>query len=97
MLACLIAQSILAAGCDEDPGAVRPTTPESPLSSNLQSNCYSWPEREFAPDNVAVVQASLPAGSPAVEFCLRDLDGNVYRLSGLLKDKPVLLVLGAYS
>ena len=93
----MIALLIFAAGCNDDPGAVEPPQPKSPLSSNLQSNCYSWPAQQFSPNNVALLKASLPAGSAAVEFSLEDGDGNGYRLSTLLKSKPVLLVLGAYT
>ncbi|MDH4038997.1 MAG: hypothetical protein OEX18_15550 [Candidatus Krumholzibacteria bacterium] len=94
---CWASVSIIAAGCHEDPAAVRPTDEESFLSKDLQSNCYSWPEQEFSPQNVAALEAALAVGSKAVEFSLADLDGNVRRLSELLRSKPVLLVLGAYT
>ncbi|HEX5131621.1 MAG TPA: hypothetical protein VFX92_03940 [Candidatus Krumholzibacteria bacterium] len=84
-------------GCNHDTGIARPPDQDFPLSRNLQSNCYAWPERAFSPGNVAALQAALPAGSRAVEFSLADLDGNVYRLSALLESKPVLLVMGTFT
>jgi hypothetical protein len=96
---CLIVATLwaLPAGCDDDPATVRPPQEDSGLSSNLQSGCYSWPGEEFSPENLAALDAALPAGSAAVDFSLRDLEGNTFRLSTLLKSKPVLLVLGSYT
>ena len=91
------ALSITTAGCGDDPEAVRPPDQDSALSQDLQSNCYSWPEQDFSPENVAALRAALPAGSAAVEFSLQDLEGNVHRLSELLESKPVLLVLGSFT
>jgi hypothetical protein len=95
--AILLVLSITTTGCDEDTVVVPPPDHGSSLSGNLQSNCYSWPEQEFSPENVVALQAALPAGSAAVEFSLEDLEGNVHQLSELLKSKPVLLVLGSFT
>lgn len=93
----LMVLTITTAGCDEDAVVVRPPDQGSSLSGDLLSNCYSWPEQEFSPENVALLQARLPAGSAAVEFSLEDLEGNVHQLSVLLRSKPVLLILGSYT
>ncbi len=93
----LILLSIPATGCNDESGITHPASRDVALSQDLQSNCYSWPEHEFSPQNVAALEAALPTGSAAVEFSLEDLDGNVTRLSTLLKSKPVLLVLGSFT
>ena len=38
-----------------------------------------------------------PLGEPAIEFALRDVDGNLYTLSELLQEKPVVLVFGSFT
>jgi peroxiredoxin len=43
------------------------------------------------------IVTGLAAGDRAVEFELLDLDGNPTRLSDLLREKPVLLVLGSFT
>jgi len=96
-----IVLSVLAAGagCDDSPEVVGPPDPDPDplLSLDLQSNCYGWPAEEFSPDNVAALRAALPAGSKAVEFGVRDGEGNLVQLSTLLESKPVVLVLGTFT
>jgi hypothetical protein len=93
----LILLSFPTAGCNDESGITHPESHDLGLSHDLHSNCYGWPEHEFSPQNVAALEAALPVGSKAVEFSLEDLDGNVTRLSTLLKSKPVLLVLGSFT
>lgn len=97
ILALALALSATPTGCGEDGGVVRPPDDDPALSLDLRSNCYSWPEQEFSPDNIADLRASLPVESAAVEFSLQDLDGNTVRLSALLESRPVLLVLGSFT
>ena len=66
-------------------------------ASELQSNCLNWPEQDISRSNHASLMTSLAEGEPAVDFTLRDVDGRAYTLSGLLRMKPVLLVLGGFT
>jgi hypothetical protein len=77
------------AGSDQDSG------PE--LSNALVDNCFDWPATEFSPSNKTGVTTSLARNAPAVEFELDDLDGTSHRLSDLLRERPVLLVFGAFT
>ena len=88
-----------AAACSDDssPGAPSPPSTSPVLSTALRSGCFGWPDTEFSPDNFATVRTLLQAGSPAVEFTLRDTDGRPYSLSGLLATKPVLIMTGSYT
>jgi hypothetical protein len=66
------------------------------LSNELESGCFNWPAEEFTTDNHAEIQ-TIAEGGLAVEFILKDVDGTAYTLSGLLAEKPVLMVFGAYT
>jgi cytochrome oxidase Cu insertion factor (SCO1/SenC/PrrC family) len=63
----------------------------------LNSNCFNWPEEAFTPTNSATLTVALKEGEPAVDFTLRDPNGEGYTLSSLLATKPVLLVFGAFT
>ena len=67
------------------------------LSTALESNCFNWPEEEFSSTNKANVSTALSANDLAVELNLKDVDGVDYTLSGLLAEKPVLLVFGSFT
>jgi hypothetical protein len=67
------------------------------LGETLTQGCFGWPATEFSPSNKAAVQTFIQAGSKAVGFALRDVNGTSYTLSGLLAGKPVLLVHGAFT
>lgn len=73
--------------------------PDGPpvLSSALESGCNNWPTQDFSPSNRVSTNTGLPTGSLAVDFTLRDLGGTPHTLSDLLVDKPVLLVMGAFT
>lgn len=68
--------------------------------SALSHSCYSFPDKDFALDNnVAAKYGSSPhvmleVGASAINFSLKDATGNKYKLSELLTEKPVLLVMG---
>jgi hypothetical protein len=67
------------------------------LPTNLTSACYDWPATPFGPSNHVQGMNPMPAGSTAVDFTLRDLDGTQYTLSTLLATRPVLMVHGAFT
>jgi len=73
--------------------------PDGPpvLSTALESGCNNWPTQDFSPSNRVSTNTGLPTGSLAVDFTLRDLGGNPHTLSDMLVDKPVLLVMGAFT
>ncbi|OGL42654.1 MAG: hypothetical protein A2161_20685 [Candidatus Schekmanbacteria bacterium RBG_13_48_7] len=68
-----------------------------PLSTDLVSHCYNWPDEEFSPTNKATLKTGLPEGSTAIDFTLKDTRDVSWTLSDLLKTKPVLMVFGSYT
>jgi len=64
--------------------------------TELESNCYNWPENEFSSTNHATV-STISQGSQAIDFTLRDPGGESYTLSSLLDTKPVLMVFGSFT
>ncbi len=39
----------------------------------------------------------LVEGDTAIEFTLKDIHGNIVRLSGLLSEKPVVMIFGSFT
>jgi len=66
---------------------------EPVLSTSLKRDCYlvQTPVRENF-DN-----AGPGTGESAVNFTLRDIQGNEVRLSRLLIEKPVLMIFGSFT
>jgi hypothetical protein len=56
-----------------------------------------WPSVEFTPTQFVQATLGIDTGERAVDFTLRDTAGNEHTLSGLLQEKPVLLILGAFT
>lgn len=83
------------------PPLEQPTVPAGSThlapASALASSCLGWPEREISPDNFIRFTTSIAEGEPAVDVALKDVNGVVHTLSGLLETKPVLLVLGGVT
>jgi hypothetical protein len=82
----------------EDPGP--PETPNVELRRELEltSNCHNWPAQEFSATNhVERTRTSVIQGDHAIDFTLKDTDGVEYRLSELLRTRPVLIVFGAFT
>ena len=91
---------LVVAGCGEDLGTGPDPSlplPGPVLSEDLSSHCFRWPEAAFTRSRYADVSTALSPGETAVDFELADVEGNPYRLSDLLVDKPVLLVLGSFT
>ena len=64
----------------------------------LTSNCYNWPTQEFSSINHAAnTRTSVTEGDQAIDFTLKDTDGVEYRLSQLLRTRPVLIVFGSFT
>ena len=79
---------------------VSPAAPASPAGSKaaaLASGCFGCPGTEFSPSNSASVRTFLGPGDAAVEFTLRDIEGQAVSLSSLLASRPVLLVHGSFT
>ena len=77
-------------------GACTKTDTPSPattpiLSDALTSGC----ERNTMPGGFANV--GLAVGGIAVEFTLKDIQGNAFTLSELLSEKPVVMVFGSFT
>jgi cytochrome oxidase Cu insertion factor (SCO1/SenC/PrrC family) len=73
-------------------------TPELRRELELTSNCYDWPAQEFSPANhVQDNRTSVVEGDQAIDFTLKDTDGVEYRLSQLLRTRPVLIVFGSFT
>jgi hypothetical protein len=68
-----------------------PETTELILSDALIRNCErSETSRDFSNSGLAV-------GETAVDFTLQDTQGNIISLSGLLIEKPVVIVFGSFT
>mmetsp|Transcript_21856 Transcript_21856/g.24398 ORF Transcript_21856/g.24398 Transcript_21856/m.24398 type:complete len:221 (-) Transcript_21856:87-749(-) len=68
------------------------------VSSQLSTNCYDWPAKEFTPsDNAGGEYLFIHAGDRAPDFTLSDVNGKKYTLSELLKEKPVVVQFGSYT
>ncbi len=77
-------------GKAKSPTSLRP-------ASDLQENCFGWPQREFTPTNRANRGEFITEGQAAVDFRLTDVNGAPVHLASLLKERPVLLVQGSYT
>ena len=61
------------------------------LSNTLTRGCQrTVPSGDF--DSVG-----LAIGETAVDFTLKDVDGNIVSLAGLLSEKPVVMVFGSFT
>lgn len=61
------------------------------LSTALKRGCTkARPAAGF--DNVG-----LERGATAVDFTLKDINGDEYTLSGLLAEKPVVMIFGSFT
>lgn len=79
-------------------GPPGPPTPELRRELELTSNCYNWPAQEFsATDYVERTRTSVVEGQQAIDFTLKDTDRVEYRLSQLLRTRPVLIVFGSFT
>ena len=64
---------------------------EPALSDDLKRNCQFEQVGEDFDD------AGLPVGETAVNFTLKDIHDTEFRLSRLLAEKPVVMVLGSFT
>ncbi len=72
-----------------DEGSIGYDDKDTDLKCGCQSALITGP-RDFDP-------LGLPIGTKGVDFTLSSTEGVRYTLSGLLKDKPVVLITGAYT
>ncbi|MGD2216805.1 MAG: hypothetical protein PVJ64_08610 [Gemmatimonadales bacterium] len=84
---------------DNDGTSNPPQTPTPELRRELEltSNCYNWPVQEFSAVNHAEETTSVSEGQQAIDFTLKDTEGVEYRLSELLRSRPVLIVFGSFT
>jgi hypothetical protein len=103
LLLALFVSGALACGDSSPTDTQNPGPPESPTIDlrrelELTSNCYDWPAQEFSAANHAeATRASVVEGDQAIDFTLKDTDGVEYRLSELLRTRPVLIVFGSFT
>lgn len=100
-----VVAAVLAVGCGAQ--ADPPTPSDGPArteassqlrpASELTRHCHGWPGRRWSRSNHATLQTQLRTGDPAIDFTLKDSDGQPVRLADLLKDKPVLLHSGSFT
>jgi len=64
--------------------------PEPVLSDTLKTGCGN-------PGVYATDATGLAVGSKAINFTLKDVNGNPVRLSSLLAEKPVVIIFGSFS
>lgn len=60
------------------------------LAEGLTSNCQNADTGDFR-------KAGLAVGELAIDFTLKDIDGQPVSLSGLLSEKPVMMVFGSFT
>ena len=87
--------------CGDSDGPLDPTDDYDLVllpETNLVSGCFGWPGQEFSPThNTGGVQVSVSVGQTATEFTLKDPSGQLFKLSDLLKTRPVLMVFGGFT
>lgn len=66
-------------------------------ASELVTDCFDWPTRDFSKKSHAEIGTRLTTGDRAVDFTLQDTRGTPVRLADLLDEKPVLLVEGSLT
>lgn len=110
VLAILILSALLIAACHTVPTPTMPSTaqeseelswatapagvpPEAPaLLTTLKRNC------QLTGSSVAdFADTGLKTGETAVDFTLKDIRGNEFKLSQLLAEKPVMMVFGSFT
>ena len=65
--------------------------PEGPvLSTTLKKNCSPTADESFE-------SAGLVVGEMAIDFTLKDINGNECQLSKLLAEKPVMIEFGSFT
>lgn len=91
-------------GCGSDPAAPvadgedpTPWPEHLETADNLTEGLFGWPETPFSRGNSATIEIFLHTGDAAVDFTLRNVDGDPVRLADLLRTRPVLLVEGSYT
>ncbi len=73
---------------DTEQPTTQPPTPITPLlSTNLVRGCGGRDGSKKHPQE----------GDQAIEFALKDVEGNPYVLSELLLEKPVVLIFGSFT
>jgi len=73
---------------DTEQPTTQPPTPITPLlSTDLVRGCKGRDQSTKHPQE----------GDKAIEFALKDVEGNLYILSELLREKPVVLIFGSFT
>jgi len=84
-----------------DPIPPKPTETNAPSrllpSSELQAYCLPWLDENPPPSSSIRLENGIMEGDPAVDFSLKDVQGETHRLSDLLEIKPVLIIFGGYT
>ena len=76
----------------EIPSQAEVTEPSGPVLLNDLARDIKRTRRSGGFDNVG-----LTIGETAVDFTLKDVDGNTVSLRGLLSEKPVVMVFGSFT
>lgn len=87
---------LLIAGCGSvtDTGITSPKTQQILQSSdNLKRNC----DFRIAESMDSFKDEGLEVSTTAIDFTLKDTNGNEVTLSDLIADKPVVMVLGSFT
>jgi len=91
--------SLVPIGCGEDTASItreQETTSKLRPESELAPGCYEWTVSGSRPTSVDY-RMPMEEGDPAIDFTLEDLDGQPHTLSTLLKSRPVVMVMGAFT
>ena len=103
----LVAGALLVVGCGPTALATATPTPSPGFDPASDSNTQQPQElimsdalKRGCGDNRnqgGFQNAGLPQGETAVDFTLRDTEGNPFTLSELLSEKPVVMVFGSFT
>lgn len=80
---------------NQDPTA---TWPKNLLEdTELTTSIFGWPATDFGRGNAATIQIAMHRGDAAIDFTLRDMQGNPHTLATMLTERPVVMILGSFT
>ena len=92
-------------GTSDTGGAAVPATPETTTAETASSDGPAAPalageltaDCQSAGKSVGGMGRGLKVGETAIDFTLEDIDGAAVSLSGLLAERPVVMVFGSFT
>jgi len=82
----------------DDPHNQDPVWPSNLLEdTELTTGLFGWPETDFGRGNAATIHIELFRNDAAIDFTLRDMQGNPHTLADMLTERPVVMILGSFT